>query len=174
MQAACETARTEWVSALQHLLSQAPATAADAQLWLHLLPVINRLLDTHAVKGPALQLLAFALRQAALPVLGSQQASTGTPSLPLALTRHADATSMFGQAHEQLRGIQVTQVRLDWNVSVIHLTLRPDCVNVNAIVTLILIANVMTVTLTANVFITVIVTAIVTMIVAVAIMITTN
>lgn len=112
MQAAAELARASWVPSLQHLLSQAPATADDIHIWLSLLPLVNRLLQTHAVTDSALQLLAVYLRQAALPVLRSQQASAGAPSLPLALTKHADADQMFSQAQAQLTGIQVTQVGL--------------------------------------------------------------
>ena len=110
MQAALELAKGNWAASLQHLLSQAPTTVKETQLWLHLMHVVNRLLETHAVTEPALQLLALSLRHAALPVLGSKQAAAGTPSLPLALTSHADAAALFGQAQVQLTSIEVTQV----------------------------------------------------------------
>ena len=117
IQAALELAKADWAPFLQPLLSQAPATVEDTQLWLHLMPVVNRLLETHAVTEPALQLLALALRQAALPALGSKQAAAGTPSLPLTVTSHADAAPLFKQAQVQLTSIEVTQVGLESVVS---------------------------------------------------------
>lgn len=110
MQVAVAVAAANWAPALQHLLSQAPVTAEDKQLWLRLLPLVDTLLGSHAVQPSALHLLALCMRQAALPVLGSTQAVKGPPSLPLALTNHADATCMFGEAQQQLTDIEVTQV----------------------------------------------------------------
>ena len=82
----------------------------DKQLWLHLLPLVDTLLGSHAVRPSALHLLALCMRQAGLPVLGSTQAVKGPPSLPLALTNHADAAFMFSEAQQQLSDIEVTQV----------------------------------------------------------------
>ncbi len=110
MQVAVAVAAANWAPALQHLLSQAPVTAEDKQLWLHLLPLVDTLLGSHAVQPSALHLLALCMRQAALPVLGSTQAVKGPPSLPLALTNHADAAFMFSEAQQQLTDIEVTQV----------------------------------------------------------------
>ncbi len=110
MQVAVAVAAANWAPALQHLLSQAPVTAEDKQLWLHLLPLVDTLLGSHAVQPSALHLLALCMRQAALPVLGSPQAVNGPPSLPLALTNHADAACMFSEAQQQLTDIEVTQV----------------------------------------------------------------
>lgn len=111
MQVAEAVAKASWVSSLQHLLSQPPITTEDTQLWLCLLPCVITLLHTHTVQPSALHLLALSLRQAALPVLGSKQAATGQPSLPMALTNHADAASVFGEAQAQLTSIDLTQVR---------------------------------------------------------------
>ena len=110
MQVAVAVAAANWAPALQHLLSQAPVTAEDKQLWLHLLPLVDTLLGSHAVRPSALHLLALCMRQAGLPVLGSTQAVKGPPSLPLALTNHADAAFMFSEAQQQLTDIEVTQV----------------------------------------------------------------
>lgn len=109
MQVALAVAAANWAPALQHLLSQAPITAEDKQLWLHLLPLVDTLLGSHAVQPSALHLLALCMRQAALPVLGSTQAVKGPPSLPLALTNHADAAFMFSEAQQQITDIEVTQ-----------------------------------------------------------------
>ena len=110
MQVAVAVAAANWAPALQHLLSQAPVTAEDKQLWLHLLPLVDTLLGSHAVRPSALHLLALCMRQAGLPVLGSTQAVKGPPSLPLALTNHADAAFMFSEAQQQLSDIEVIQV----------------------------------------------------------------
>ena len=104
-------AQADWASALQHLLSQAPATPDDQQLWLHLLPLVETLLATHAVQPTALQLLAVCLRQAAFSVLASTDAAQAAPSLPVALTNHTDASFLFAGAQEQLMHIRLTQVR---------------------------------------------------------------
>ncbi|DBA67372.1 TPA: hypothetical protein ACH3X2_001663 [Trebouxia sp. C0005] len=109
---ALAVAAANWAPALQHLLSQAPITAEDKQLWLHLLPLVDTLLGSHAVQPSALHLLALCMRQAALPVLGSTQAVKGPPSLPLALTNHADAAFMFSEAQQQITDIEVTQATM--------------------------------------------------------------
>ncbi|DBB03962.1 TPA: hypothetical protein ACH3X1_013032 [Trebouxia sp. C0004] len=109
---AVAVAAANWAPALQHLLSQAPVTAEDKHLWLHLLPVVDTLLGSHAVQPSALHLLALCMRQAAMPVLGSIQAVKGPPSLPLALTHHTDAACIFSEAQQQLTDIEVTQVTL--------------------------------------------------------------
>ena len=110
VQVATAVATSSWVAAVQHLLSNAPVTADDVQLWLHLLPLVRTLLATHSVQPAALQLLALSLQQAAVPVLESKQAAQAGPSLPLALTKHADAAGMFNDAQLQLQGIELTQV----------------------------------------------------------------
>ena len=110
VQMAKMVAQADWASALQHLLSQAPATPDDQQLCLHLLPLVDTLLATHAAQPSSLQLLAVCLRQAALPVLSSTDAAQAAPSLPVALTNHADASFLFDGAQEQLVHIQLTQV----------------------------------------------------------------
>ena len=110
VQHATAVAEASWMSAVQHLLSQAPVTEEDTQLWLSLLPLISALLGTHAVQPATLHLLALSLHAAAIPVLGSQHAEKGPPSLPLALANHADANSLFSEAQAQLTSIQVTQV----------------------------------------------------------------
>ena len=114
MQVAVAVAAANWALALQHLLSQAPVTAEDKQLWLHLLPLVDTLLGSHAVQPSALHLLALCMRQAALPMLGNTQAVKGPPSLPLALTNHADAACIFSEAQQQLTDIEVTQVSWLW------------------------------------------------------------
>lgn len=111
VQMARMVAQADWASALQHLLSQAPATPEDQQLWLHLLPLVETLLATHDVQLSTLQLVAVCLRQAALPVLASTDAAQAAPSLPVALSNHADASFLFDGAQEQLMHIQLTQVR---------------------------------------------------------------
>lgn len=110
VQVATAVANSSWVAAVQHLLSKAPVTPDDIQLWLHLLPLVSSLLATHSVQPSALHLLALSLHQAALPVLESKQAAQAAPSLPLALTSHADAAGMFSAAQLQLQGIELTQV----------------------------------------------------------------
>ena len=104
------TAASSWVPCVQHLLSQAPVTAEDTELWLHLLPFVRGLLATHAVQHYALQLKATVLFSAALPVLGSKQAAQPAPSLPLALTSLADAAGMLSTIHMQLKSAELTQV----------------------------------------------------------------
>ena len=111
-QVATAVATSSWVAAVQHLLSNAPVTPDDVQLWLHLLPLVRTLLATHSVQPSALQLLALSLQQAAVPVLESKQGAQAAPSLPLALTSHADAAGMFTGARLQLQGIELTQVRM--------------------------------------------------------------
>lgn len=108
---AAQVAQADWAPALQHLLSQSPNTAEDQQLWLHLLPLIENLLKTHTVQLPTLLLLAVCLRQAALPVLACADAAQAAPSLPVALTHHADASFMFDGAQQQLAQIELMQVR---------------------------------------------------------------
>lgn len=110
VQVATAVATSSWVPAVEHLLSKAPVTPDDIQLWLHLLPLVSTLLATHSVQPSALHLLALSLHQAALPVLESRQAAQAAPSLPLALTSHADAAGMFTAAQLQLQGIELTQV----------------------------------------------------------------
>lgn len=107
---ATKVAQADWTQALQHLLSQPPNTAEHQQLWLHLLPVVETLLTTHRVHLSTLQLLAVCLRQAALPVLASADAAQAAPSLPVALTHHADASFLFDGAQAQLVQIQLSQV----------------------------------------------------------------
>ena len=112
-------AASSWVPAVQHLLSHAPVTAEDSDLWLHLLPLVQTLLSTHAMQPPALQLLALQLHQAATPVLGSRQAAQAMPSLPLALTSHTNAAALFSGARQQLQGMQLAKVGLHaWPVTV--------------------------------------------------------
>lgn len=111
VQVATAVATSSWVAAVQHLLSNAPVTPDDIQLWLHLLPLVRTLLATHSVQPAALQLLALSLQQAAVPVLESKQAVQAAPSLPLALTSHAKASGMLNGAQLQLQGIELTQVR---------------------------------------------------------------
>lgn len=110
VQVAKAVATSSWVAAVQHLLSSAPVTPEDIQIWLALLPLVETLLATHSVQPPALHLLALALHQAALPVLQSKQAAQAAPSLPLALTGHADTAGMFSDAQLQLQSIELTQV----------------------------------------------------------------
>ena len=112
MQVATAVATSSWVAAVQPLLSSAPVTPDDVQLWLHLLPLVRTLLATHSVPPSTLQLLALSLQQAALPVLENKQAAQAAPSLPLALTSHADAAGMFTGTQLQLQGIELTQVRI--------------------------------------------------------------
>ena len=107
---ATQVAQAEWVSPLQHLLSEAPVTAEDQNLWLHLLPLVTTLLSTHTVQLSSLLLLAALLHQAALAVLASTDAASSTPCLPVALTSHADSAFLFDGAHMQLAHIQLTQV----------------------------------------------------------------
>ena len=113
VQVARLAAASSWVPAVEHLLSHAPITAEDCDLWLQLLPLIQTLLSTHAVQPPSLQLLALLLHQAATPVLGSRQAAQATLSLPLALTSHTDAAALFSGAQQQLQDVQLAQVELD-------------------------------------------------------------
>ncbi len=61
MQVATAVAEASWVPAVQHLLSQAPITTEDTELWLTLLPLVNMLLGTHAVQPSTLHLLALSL-----------------------------------------------------------------------------------------------------------------
>ena len=110
VQVAKAVATSSWVGAVHHLLSSAPVTPDDIQLWLHLLSLVRTLLATHSVQPSALQLLALSFHQAAVPVLQSRQAARTAPSLPLALTSHADAAGMFTGAQLQLQGLELTQV----------------------------------------------------------------
>lgn len=117
LQVATAVAEANWVPTLQHLLSQAPVTTEDKQLWLELLPLVGTLVGYHAAQPTGLQLLAVSLRQPALLVLGRGQGAQGPPSLPLALTNHSDATLMFSEAQKQLTSIAVTQVSCSMRVT---------------------------------------------------------
>lgn len=110
-------ATSSWLAAVQHLLSHAPVTSEDIQIWLSLLPLVQTLLATHSVQPAALHLLALSLHQAAVPVLQSKKAAQAAPSLPLALTSHADAAGMFSEAQLQLQGIELTQVGSSWTLT---------------------------------------------------------
>lgn len=120
-------AEANWAPALQHLLSQAPVTAEDKQLWLEVLPLVETLLGSHAAQPTGLHLLAVSLGQPALLVLGRGQGAQGPPSLPLALTNHSDATLMFSAAQEQLTSIAVTQVSCSMRVTLCQRKFKCVC-----------------------------------------------
>ena len=112
---ATAVATSSWLAAVQHLLSSAPVTSEDIHIWLRLLPLVQTLLATHSAQPAALHLLALSLHQAAVPVLQSKQVGQAAPSLPLALTSHAEAAGMFSEAQLQLQRIELTQVESSWS-----------------------------------------------------------
>ena len=74
-------AQSAWPASVNRLLSHSPETREDRQLWLALLPLLNRLASTHALQPTCLHFLATALAASAVPILALPEPPPQHPGL---------------------------------------------------------------------------------------------